>query len=174
MAEKLQKYKYTPKACRPTTAMRPHSPEYLDQALSRQSPNSGMSIKKMKEDIHSSLTREISKIIKDEVRSVLEDDFNAVKSKFHAMRADITINIATIRRGHNKSRHDRCEKLTFFMVRLGSDAARCRQCPPESNVNTMSNRLRGHGWANVAGQHTDRWHSRGTGIKFTGIGFKNR
>ena len=82
MAAKLQKYKYSSKANtpRPTRTTRLRTPDALDQPPSpptgTESP--GMAAEDIKAEVLSSLRGEISKIIKDELKSALLEDFNVL------------------------------------------------------------------------------------------------
>ena len=56
-----------------------------------------MAADEFKADVVSSIRGEISIIIREELKSALAEDFNAIKSELQAMRSDIANNTAAIR-----------------------------------------------------------------------------
>uniref|UniRef100_A0A8C2W6V4 L1 transposable element RRM domain-containing protein n=1 Tax=Cyclopterus lumpus TaxID=8103 RepID=A0A8C2W6V4_CYCLU len=97
MAEKLQKYKYKSggSSSRPTRTTRQIRPGDPDQPSPTRSESPGMT-ERMKADILSSLKGEISKIIREELKSALAEDFNSLKSELQAVRSEISKNMTAI------------------------------------------------------------------------------
>lgn len=62
-----------------------------------QTESSGMAADELRADIVSSLRGEISLIIREELKSALAEDFNALKTELQAMRSDIVNNTTAIR-----------------------------------------------------------------------------
>ena len=98
MAEKLQKYKYKSggSSSRPTRTTIQRPPGDPDQPSPTRSESPGMATERIKADILSSLKGEISKIIREEIKSALAEDFHALKSELQALRAEIANNMTAI------------------------------------------------------------------------------
>uniref|UniRef100_A0A667Z7E4 L1 transposable element RRM domain-containing protein n=1 Tax=Myripristis murdjan TaxID=586833 RepID=A0A667Z7E4_9TELE len=68
-----------------------------NQPSPTRSENSDMSAEGIKEEVLSSLRGEISKIIRDELKSALADDFNALKSEFQGLKSEVANNTKAMR-----------------------------------------------------------------------------
>ncbi len=101
MAGKLQKFKYDGQAkansSRPTRTTRQHTPGVSDQPSPTPSENSDMAAEGIKEEVLSSLRGETYKIIREELKSALSDDFNALKSELQGMRSEVANNTKAMR-----------------------------------------------------------------------------
>lgn len=98
MAEKLQKFKYG-NAPGPVRSSRKSTQTAgsSDQPSSSRTENLSMTAEDIKADILTSLRGEISKIIRDELKSALAEDFHALKTELKAVRAEIANNATATR-----------------------------------------------------------------------------
>lgn len=94
MADKLGKYKYDGSASKlaaKTRSARQHTPEEAPQ------PRSPAMCEEIKADILATIQGEISKIIREEMRSVLSEEFSSLRADISAVRAEIASNATAIR-----------------------------------------------------------------------------
>ncbi|KAG7519808.1 hypothetical protein JOB18_016446 [Solea senegalensis] len=97
MAEKLQQYKFDGQANansqRVTRTTRQHTPRVPNQPLPTRPGYSTMDAEDIKKEVLSSLRGEISKIIRNKLKSALTDDFNALKLELQGMRSEVANNM---------------------------------------------------------------------------------
>lgn len=109
MAVNLCKYSYKKRPAIPaTTPNKPgSSPANVSQNPADPSlTEATMTAAEIKSDILSSLREDLSKIIREELRTALADDFNALKSELQAVRSEITNSTYAIRSEMDRMRGD--------------------------------------------------------------------
>lgn len=97
MAEKLQKYKYGSGSTRPARTTKQRMSDDPDTPSLAQPQDTGMTGEEMRNDILSSLRGEISKIIREELKSALAEDFDVLKAELKEVRSEIMNNKIAIR-----------------------------------------------------------------------------
>lgn len=101
MAEKLQKFKFDGQANANASGSRLNANTRTTRQSAQLSPNrresSDITAKEIRDDILASLRGEISVIIRNELKSALSDDFNALRSELQAMRSEVANNTKAMR-----------------------------------------------------------------------------
>lgn len=110
MAEKLQKYKYgnATSAPRPARNMRQRTPDSQVQSSPTGSESPDMATEELKADILSSLRREFSTVVREELKKALAEDFDTLKSELQAVRSKIKNNMAAMRSEVDNVKADIC------------------------------------------------------------------
>ena len=109
MDKKLDKFKYTASGQRAKRTLRQNqpSPASPDHHSPTESPVSvAMSAENIRDDILDTVRNEISKIIREELKNALTDDFDALKSELRAVRSEIANTSAAIRSEINQMKAD--------------------------------------------------------------------
>uniref|UniRef100_A0A3B5PXM2 L1 transposable element RRM domain-containing protein n=1 Tax=Xiphophorus maculatus TaxID=8083 RepID=A0A3B5PXM2_XIPMA len=98
MAEKLQKYRCgsDANATRPARTTRQRATGDADPPTTTGSDGPNMSNEEMKADILLSLRGDIAKVIRDELKGALAEDFQAIRSELQAVRSEIANNSKAI------------------------------------------------------------------------------
>lgn len=98
MAEKLQKFRHgsDANATRPARTSRQRTTEDADPSLTTGSGEPNTNSEEMKADILRSMRGDIAKVIRDELKGALADDFQAIKSELQAVRSEIASNSKAI------------------------------------------------------------------------------
>lgn len=111
MAEKLQKYKYgnATSAPRPARNTRQRTPDSQVQSSPTRSESPDMATEELKADILSSLRREFSTVVREELKKALAEDFDTLKSELQAVRSEIKNNMAAIRSEVDNIKAEMCD-----------------------------------------------------------------
>lgn len=103
-----------------------------------------MAADEIKADIMASIRGDISIIIREELKSALLENFNALQSQLKSMRADITNNTAAIRAeiGHMKGHQGHKGRTIYIVGRSGFITSYGNQ--PSNSCGNPKRQVRGH------------------------------
>ncbi len=165
MAEKLQKCKYSGKAntLRSTRTTRLRTPDAPVQPPPTGTESLDMAAEDIKAEVLSSLREEISKSIRDELKSALSEDFNALKSELQGMRSAVANNSKAIQAEVNHMKAD-MQDMKGGLSTLSDEVTSLQATVTslQSQVATLKDRCEDMEGRMTTVQHQDSWRSRAT------------